>query len=80
MDTSTPGFDTFCGTSAAAPHAAAIAALLLDLPGPPTPVDIRSALLATALDIEAPGTDRDSGAGLINCSTMKVKFRAAFNS
>ena len=66
VDTSTPGFDTFCGTSAAAPHAAAIAALLLDLPGPPTPVDIRSALLATALDIEAPGTDRDSGAGLID--------------
>jgi hypothetical protein len=60
--TATPGFATFCGTSAAAPHAAAIAALLLDLGA--APGEVRSALGATALDIEAPGADRDSGAGI----------------
>lgn len=31
VDTDTPGFFPFCGTSAAAPHAAAIAGLLLDV-------------------------------------------------
>jgi hypothetical protein len=60
--TATPGFATFCGTSAAAPHAAAIAALLLDLSA--SPEGARSALMGTALDIEALGADRDAGAGI----------------
>jgi len=65
VSTATPGFGTFCGTSAAAPHAAAIAALLLDLDAGITPQTIRNALTTTALDIEAPGPDRDSGAGIV---------------
>ncbi|MEN8159794.1 MAG: S8 family serine peptidase [Myxococcota bacterium] len=63
VSTATPGFSTFCGTSAAAPHAAAIAALLLELGA--TPTEARDALTGTALDIEASGPDRDSGAGII---------------
>jgi hypothetical protein len=62
VSTAAPGFATFCGTSAAAPHAAALAALLLELGA--TPEGARSALTATALDIEAPGADRDAGAGI----------------
>ena len=62
VSTATPGFATFCGTSAAAPHAAAIAALLLELGA--APAEARSVLAGTALDIEAPGLDRDSGAGI----------------
>ena len=55
---------TFFGTSAAAPHAAAIAALIKSRPGPAlTPTQIRAALMSTAIDIEAPGYDRDSGVG-----------------
>jgi hypothetical protein len=65
VSTATPGFAVFCGTSAAAPHAAAVAALLLQLRGPGVPpAEIRGALAATALDIEAVGVDRDSGAGI----------------
>ena len=66
VSTATPGFTTFCGTSAAAPHAAAIAALLWQLgtAAGATPDDIRKTLAAGALDLEAPGADRDAGSGL----------------
>ena len=61
----TPGFNPFYGTSAAAPHAAAIAALLKSaLPGL-TLAQVRTALNASAIDIETPGVDRDTGAGII---------------
>ncbi len=66
VSTATPGFERFFGTSAAAPHAAAIASLVLAAnPGLPAR-DIRGLLTASAIDIEAPGTDRDSGAGIID--------------
>ncbi len=55
----------FFGTSAAAPHAAAIAALVKQAGPLLTPAQIRAALVSTAIDIEAAGVDRDSGAGII---------------
>ena len=66
VSTATPGFGVFCGTSAAAPHAAGIAALLLELGSATgvTSAQIRDALGNTALDIEAAGVDRDSGSGI----------------
>lgn len=63
--TATPGFDPFYGTSAAAPHAAAIAALVKSCAPWLTPAQIRTALTNSALDIMAAGTDRDSGVGII---------------
>jgi hypothetical protein len=63
--TATPGFNPFFGTSAAAPHAAAIAALMQET-GNLTPNGMRQIFAATALDIEAVGTDRDSGVGLLD--------------
>jgi subtilisin family serine protease len=65
VSTATPGFSPFFGTSAAAPHAAAVAALVRQAFPAFTPAEIRAALLGSALDIEAPGTDRDSGAGIV---------------
>jgi uncharacterized repeat protein (TIGR01451 family) len=55
----------FYGTSAAAPHAAAIAALLLSYNHGLTPGQIRTTLTNTALDIEDPGIDANSGAGIV---------------
>ena len=55
----------FFGTSAAAPHAAAIAALLKSVNPNLTNAQIREALIRTAIDIQAPGVDRNSGAGII---------------
>src|SRR5262249_12688909 len=61
----TPGFNPFFGTSAAAPHAAAIAGLLLSSNFALTPAQVRTGLTSSALDIEAAGVDRDSGAGIV---------------
>ena len=66
VSTATPGFATFFGTSAAAPHAAAVAALLLEVDAAMTPAELGAALTATALDIEAPGADRDAGHGIVD--------------
>ncbi|HWQ36072.1 MAG TPA: S8 family serine peptidase [Blastocatellia bacterium] len=63
--TNAPGFLTFCGTSAAAPHAAAVAALVWSFNPALTPAQVRTALQNSALDIEANGYDRDAGFGIV---------------
>ena len=66
VSTATPGFNPFFGTSAAAPHAAAIAGLMLSVNRSLLPAQMRTRLTSNTWDIEAPGVDRDSGAGIIN--------------
>jgi uncharacterized repeat protein (TIGR01451 family) len=65
VTTSLSNFDPFYGTSAAAPHAAAIAALLLSYNHNLSPSQILTTLTNTALDIEDPGVDANSGAGIV---------------
>ncbi len=67
VSTTVEGFETFSGTSAAAPHIAGVTALMLEAAGGPdslTPDEVRAILKQTAQDIEAPGADSQSGAGL----------------
>ena len=60
------GFNSpFFGTSAAAPHAAAIAALVKAANPGLTAAQIRAFLTDTAIDIQGPGVDRNSGAGIV---------------
>ncbi len=64
-DLDNTGFNNFFGTSAAAPQAAAVAALLLEANPSLTPEDIRVILQDTADNIGVSGIDDASGAGLI---------------
>lgn len=59
------GYPNFIGTSAAAPHAAALAVLLLQANSNLTPAEIYSALGSTAIDMGPPGYDPDTGFGLV---------------
>ena len=63
--TSVDGFDPFFGTSAAAPHAAAIAGLVLSGNPGIDPAEVREALVNSAVDIQAPGFDGRSGHGVV---------------
>ncbi len=59
------GLNPFFGTSAAAPHAGAIAALIKSARPSITPAQMRTLLISTALDIQTPGYDNVSGYGII---------------
>lgn len=65
VSTSVSGFTTFFGTSAAAPHAAAIAGLVKSYRAALSSGQIRSLLTKRTLGIEAAGVDRDSGFGIV---------------
>jgi subtilisin-like proprotein convertase family protein len=70
VTTSLAAFRPFFGTSAAAPHAAAIAGLVLSgNPGAGT-ADLREAFEATALDLVAPGFDGRTGRGVIRADRV----------
>jgi len=62
---SVAGFNPFFGTSAAAPHAAAVAALLWSYSPSLTTSQMRAILTNTAIDIGTAGWDRDAGFGIV---------------
>jgi hypothetical protein len=75
------GYSNFFGTSAAAPHAAAAAALIMQgrkkfLTGSPetTAGQIRSLFQSTAFDMATPGFDYSSGYGLIDADSAMRTF------
>ncbi len=71
------GIDDFFGTSAAAPHAAGIAALMLEARPGSTPQQLKSAVETTAIDMNAAGFDHESGFGLIQADAAIAALLAA---
>jgi subtilisin family serine protease len=69
VPTKTPGIFRFCGTSAAAPHGAAIAALARQANPSLTPAQIGAGLAATARPVGAFGPNA-VGAGLLDAHRM----------
>ncbi len=67
----------FWGTSAAAPHAAGIAALVWSGRQDATRAEVTSALLGTADDLGAAGTDLGYGAGRLNATAMHALLSPA---
>src|SRR4030095_6903937 len=59
-------FPNFFGTSAAAPHAAAVAALVIDANAALRPAEVWRILNDTARDIESAGLDPLGGAGVVD--------------
>ncbi|MBB2947776.1 subtilisin-like proprotein convertase family protein [Actinoplanes lutulentus] len=70
VTTSIADFAPFFGTSAAAPHAAAIAALALSGNPGLTNAEIRTALTGTALDLAPTGYDNRTGYGVIRADLL----------
>jgi hypothetical protein len=64
-----PSYPNFFGTSAATPHAAGIAALMLQANPTATPTQIYQALRASAVSMGAPSPNQQSGYGFIQADT-----------
>ena len=67
LDRNAPGSFCYCffqGTSMAAPHVSAVAALVVSR-GVASPAAVRAALVASARDLGPSGWDADTGAGLV---------------
>ncbi len=80
IDYDNDSYSNFFGTSAAAPHAAAVAALIMEGKKKfsnqlvTSPAEIRSLLQGTATDMNTPGFDFVSGFGFINADSAMRTF------
>jgi hypothetical protein len=61
------------GSSMAAPMVSATAALIRSVGPSLTPASVRSAVTSTAVDVQEPGWDHDTGAGLLNVSAAVLR-------
>lgn len=70
------GWPNFFGTSAAAPHAAGVAALMKSFDASLTPAQIHGAMQAGAIDMDAAGVDFNTGSGLIQADRILASLIA----
>jgi hypothetical protein len=78
VPTGVPQFPTFFGTSAAAPHAAAIAALLMSANGSLTPAQVKSIMYSTSLPVSG-FASRTVGTGIV-MAALPPRLAKAFGA
>ncbi|AEK73244.1 peptidase S8 and S53 subtilisin kexin sedolisin [Thermococcus sp. 4557] len=71
---STASYGAFSGTSAAAPHAAGVAALVLSAKSSLSQRDVWAILQLTAKDVNETGIDYNTGYGLVNASDATPQY------
>jgi subtilisin-like proprotein convertase family protein len=72
------GNSFFFGTSASAPHAASVAALLLEADPTLTPAQVASVMAGTALDLGSPGWNSNIGHGRLDAFNVLASMGRAY--
>lgn len=76
VSTTVPGFASFFGTSAAAPHAAGVAALLRQYGAGAGAAQIYTSIQASGIDMGAGGYDSQNGYGLVQADVARQHLAA----
>ena len=74
------GYAAVSGTSFSSPVTAGVVALMMSANSALNPIELENILKSTALDLGAPGNDREYGVGRVNAAAAVQKAKASSNA